>query len=99
MYRDLTLGSISRSLILFALPMIAGNLLQQFYNIADTLIVGRALGSRSAGRRRLRLHADDLSDLHFSRAVHGFRGAFFHLTGDETMTSSSAAAASFTLSD
>ena len=40
-YRDLTKGSISRSLLLFALPMIAGNLLQQFYNIADTLIVGR----------------------------------------------------------
>ena len=45
MYRDLTQGNISRSLILFALPMIAGNLLQQFYNIADALIVGRALGS------------------------------------------------------
>ena len=45
MYRDLTRGPISRSLILFALPMMAGNLLQQFYNIADTLIVGRALGS------------------------------------------------------
>ena len=45
MYRDLTQGNISRSLILFALPMITGNLLQQFYNIADTLIVGRALGS------------------------------------------------------
>ena len=27
--------------------MIAGNLLQQFYNIADTLIVGRALGSEA----------------------------------------------------
>ena len=36
MYYDLTRGKISRSLILFALPMIAGNLLQQFYNIADT---------------------------------------------------------------
>ena len=44
MYRDLTRGSISRSLLLFALPMIAGNLLQQFYNIADTLIVGQFLG-------------------------------------------------------
>lgn len=44
MYHDLTKGSISRSLLLFALPMIAGNLLQQFYNIADTLIVGRVLG-------------------------------------------------------
>lgn len=45
MYWDLTRGSIARSLILFALPMMAGNLLQQFYNIADTLVVGRALGS------------------------------------------------------
>ena len=47
MYRDLTKGSISRSLVLFALPMMAGNLLQQFYNIADTLIVGRALGANA----------------------------------------------------
>lgn len=47
MYYDLTRGKISRSLILFALPMIAGNLLQQFYNIADTLIVGRVLGSNA----------------------------------------------------
>ena len=45
MYRDLTRGPIARSLVLFALPMMAGNLLQQFYNIADTLIVGRALGT------------------------------------------------------
>ena len=47
MYRDLTRGSISRSLILFALPMMAGNLLQQLYNIADTLIVGRVLGANA----------------------------------------------------
>ena len=47
MYRDLTKGSISRSLLLFSLPMIAGNLLQQFYNIADTLIVGRVLGKNA----------------------------------------------------
>lgn len=46
-YRDLTKGSISRSLLLFALPMIAGNLLQQLYNIADTLIVGRVLGKNA----------------------------------------------------
>lgn len=44
MYRDLTHGSITKGLLLFALPMIAGNLLQQLYNIADTLIVGQALG-------------------------------------------------------
>lgn len=34
-----------RTILLFSLPMIAGNLLQQCYNIADTLIVGRFLGS------------------------------------------------------
>ena len=45
MYRDLTSGKIFSSLLLFALPMIAGDLLQQFYNIADTLIVGRILGT------------------------------------------------------
>ena len=47
MYHDLTEGKISRSLLLFALPMMVGNLLQQFYNIADTLIVGRVLGSNA----------------------------------------------------
>ena len=39
MHRDLTTGSITGTMLRFALPMIAGNLLQQFYNIADTLIV------------------------------------------------------------
>ena len=47
MYRDLTKGSIAKGLLLFALPMIAGNLLQQLYNIADTLIVGQALGKNA----------------------------------------------------
>ena len=47
MYRDLTKGNITKGLLLFALPMIAGNLLQQLYNIADTLIVGQALGKNA----------------------------------------------------
>ena len=47
MYYDLTRGSIPKSLFFFALPMMAGNLLQQFYNIADTLIVGRVLGKNA----------------------------------------------------
>ena len=44
MYRDLTKGNITKGLIFFALPMMAGNLLQQLYNITDTFIVGQALG-------------------------------------------------------
>jgi putative MATE family efflux protein len=38
-------GSIIKNLLLFALPMMAGNLLQQIYNLADTIIVGRFLGA------------------------------------------------------
>lgn len=41
---DLTQGPIMKTMLLFALPMILGNLLQQCYNVADTLIVGRFLG-------------------------------------------------------
>lgn len=44
MNRDLTKGSVTRSMLLFAVPMILGDLLQQCYNIADTLIVGQFLG-------------------------------------------------------
>ncbi len=42
--KDLTSGPITQTMLLFALPMILGNLLQQLYNIADTLIVGQYLG-------------------------------------------------------
>lgn len=44
MNKDLTRGPVMRSMLLFAVPMILGNLLQQCYNIADTLIVGQFLG-------------------------------------------------------
>ncbi len=44
MERDLTTGSITKTMVLFAIPMILGNLLQQFYNVADTWVVGRFLG-------------------------------------------------------
>ena len=47
MDRDLTRGPVMRSMLLFALPMVLGNLLQQCYNIADTLIVGRFLGKNA----------------------------------------------------
>ena len=47
MERDLTEGNVAKSLLFFAMPMILGNMLQQFYNIADTLIVGRALGEEA----------------------------------------------------
>lgn len=41
---DLTEGSPGKGLLLFALPMILGNLFQQFYNMVDTIIVGKYVG-------------------------------------------------------
>lgn len=45
MKEDLTQGPVIKTMLRFAIPMIFGNLLQQCYNIADTLIVGRFLGA------------------------------------------------------
>lgn len=42
---DLTKGSVTKSLLTFAAPMILGNLLQQCYNIADTWVVGKFVGA------------------------------------------------------
>ena len=44
---DLTHGPVMKTMLRFAIPMIVGNLLQQCYNVADTLIVGRFLGANA----------------------------------------------------
>ena len=41
---DMTQSSEMRHIIMFSLPLLAGNLLQQTYNIVDTMVVGRYLG-------------------------------------------------------
>lgn len=45
MKRDLTKGNVTVTMLLFSVPMIVGNILQQCYNLADTWIVGRFVGS------------------------------------------------------
>lgn len=47
MNQDLTKGPVMKVMLRFAIPMILGDLLQQCYNIADTLIVGKFLGSNA----------------------------------------------------
>lgn len=47
MQRNLTKGPITVNLLLFALPLMFGNLLQQLYNVADTRVVGRYLGANA----------------------------------------------------
>ena len=44
---DLTEGNIMQKLLKFAFPIMVGNLLQQLYNVVDTLIVGRYLGENA----------------------------------------------------
>jgi putative MATE family efflux protein len=45
--KDLTEGSPGRLILRFATPMLIGNVFQQFYNIADSIIVGRYLGKEA----------------------------------------------------
>ena len=45
MENELTQGPVMKTMLRFAVPMILGDLLQQCYNIADTLIVGKFLGA------------------------------------------------------
>lgn len=41
---NLTEGNELKSMLLFSIPLILGNLLQQLYNVVDTLVVGKTLG-------------------------------------------------------
>lgn len=45
MNRDLTKGNIEKNMLLFSLPLMVGNLLQQLYNLVDTWVVGRFVGA------------------------------------------------------
>lgn len=44
MTRDMTTGSPLKSILRFCVPLLIGNLFQQFYNLADSILVGRILG-------------------------------------------------------
>ena len=44
---DMTQGSIVRHLITFALPLLAGNIFQQLYNMVDTWVVGRYVSNEA----------------------------------------------------
>ena len=44
MVKDLTQGKPINLILRFCMPLLAGNLFQQFYNLIDTIIVGRFIG-------------------------------------------------------
>ena len=45
--RDMTEGSIIRQMILFALPLMAGNIFQMLYNTVDSVVVGQYVGKEA----------------------------------------------------
>ena len=45
--KDLTQGSELKTILYFSLPILVGNLFQQLYNVADSVIVGNFLGKES----------------------------------------------------
>lgn len=47
MAKDMTSGKPSKILLFFAMPMVLGNIFQQFYNIIDSVVVGNFIGSKS----------------------------------------------------
>ena len=47
MVKSMTEGSPTKAIISFTLPILIGNVFQQFYNMADTIIVGKTLGSKA----------------------------------------------------
>ncbi len=44
MTKDMTTGNPVKLILLFSIPLLIGNIFQQFYSMADTIIVGRFLG-------------------------------------------------------
>ncbi|MGL5346902.1 MAG: MATE family efflux transporter [Peptostreptococcaceae bacterium] len=47
MTKDMTTGNPVKLILLFSIPLLVGNVFQQFYSMADTIIVGRFLGVKS----------------------------------------------------
>ena len=47
MTKDMTIGNPLKIILLFSIPVLMGNLFQQFYNMVDTIIVGRYLGEEA----------------------------------------------------
>lgn len=47
MVRDMTTGNSAKKLIMFTLPLLAGSVFQQLYNMVDSIIVGKYVGTQA----------------------------------------------------
>ena len=57
---DMTQGNCMRLLVQFFLPILAGNLFQQLYSFADSMVVGKGIGDTAlaAGKYQFRTFSD-----------------------------------------
>lgn len=79
MNQDLTKGNITKTMLIFAFPMMVGNMLQQLYNVVDTLIVGQFLGAGALAAVGIVLYTYDFSYFDFTWALYGKRYGFFDM--------------------
>ncbi len=47
MTKDMTAGNPVKLILYFSIPLLIGNIFQQFYSMVDTIIVGRFLGAKA----------------------------------------------------
>ena len=45
--KNMTQGNVTKLIMAFAIPVLLGNVFQQFYTMADTMMVGQILGVNS----------------------------------------------------
>lgn len=45
--KDLTTGNEGKIILRFALPMLAGNVFQQLYNVVDSIVIGHFVGKEA----------------------------------------------------
>ena len=80
MTKDLTRGTPWKLILQFALPIMAGNLLQQLYNTADTIIVGNFNGQQALSAVAIPIFAVYFPANGMCQGVgEGFHATFFAL--------------------
>ena len=75
--KNLTEGGILKTMLIFSIPMILGNLLQQIYNIADTMVVGHFVGAEALAAVGS-AYTHDIHNIHNYRIMYGKQCRFFH---------------------
>lgn len=78
---DMTEGSAVKLLIIFAIPMMIGNIFQQLYNVADSIVVGKLIGADALAAIGA---TGSITFLFFALChVCGMMAAFFMLVDDK----------------